>query len=147
MEFLWFMFPFQVRNKSVCWDSSDCCAHAVELTLWSLQTSHMIICLCMANGHFIHITFWPLLQSWECQYIILYVNLYSVQGWVCKFYCMVCEKHIIWVCKDKIIKYMVFLENKTDYVAHLKNAVYSPVTWTYKINLSGSFLTCVSYAG
>jgi hypothetical protein len=36
MEFLWFVFRFQVRNKSVCWDSSGCCAHAVELTLWNL---------------------------------------------------------------------------------------------------------------
>ena len=60
--FLWFMFPFQVRNKSICCYSSGCCAHAVEFTLWSLWIPHIFICLCVANGHFIQITFWPLIQ-------------------------------------------------------------------------------------
>jgi hypothetical protein len=142
MEFLWFMFSFQVRNKSVCWDSSDYCAHAAELILWSLWTSHMIICLCMANGRFIQITFWPLLQSWECQYIILYVNLYSVNfiAWFRKSILFGYEK-------IKLSNTWYFLENKMVYVAHLKNAVYSPVAWIYKMNLLGSFLTCVSYTG
>jgi hypothetical protein len=62
-----------------------------------------------------------------CQYMILYVNLYSVLGWVFKFSAWFMKSMLFGYEKIKLWNKWHFLENKMDYAAHLQNALYFPV--------------------